>query len=218
MDDSLTCRELSVRHDFTLLLLLRAWQAPWTPETHASFQPQFRAAVETVAKATHKLGLPHSRKQCWCYACLVEKSTNSIAQKMSPEYPSANDTSVTGPLEYCPHCKVAMYCSKACRNNDYYIGHKARCGRPPMISNHPLSKELLLYSKILTNDGEDTSLPSFLLPYIGRMKAIEEDVNDRSSCSDGSWETVSNSDDDNASNENTISKTERISMFFRDWN
>jgi hypothetical protein len=57
-DHFLTHDELKARHDFSLLLLVRAWQAPWNPESHMSFQPEFRKAVETIFLCSKKRGFP----------------------------------------------------------------------------------------------------------------------------------------------------------------
>ena len=176
----LTYNDLCARNDLQLVLLQRAWQAPWKPETHASFQPSFREAVATVAKSIHSLGFPHEimlsicsflhrdwwddrRKQCWNYACLSEKSSELISRKMAPGYGAASiedhqDASMH--LEYCRRCHVAMYCSKSCKNRDLYLGHKARCC--PALSKPPMDDEIQLYTKILLGDDGKSNLPLFL--------------------------------------------------------
>jgi hypothetical protein len=245
----LSYNNLRIRNDFQLLLLQRAWQVPWTPETHASFQPGFRAAVETVAKSAHRMGYPHgimlnicsflhrdwwedSRKQCWNYACLCEKSSKAITQKMSPGYDgSLTNTSqmeVTTKLEYCAKCHVAMYCSKSCRHRDLYLGHKAKCCFPPLISTPPCAREINLYKATLP------AIPPFLEPWTSELNAStvkrtldvtkiqtekdddDDDNNmdvDENDNDDASWETVESDEED--IEESTITITERISKYMR---
>jgi hypothetical protein len=176
----LTYNDLCARNDSQLVLLQRAWQAPWTPETHASFQPSFRVAVATIAKSIHHLGFPHEimlsvcsflhrdwwndrRKQCWNYACLSEKSIKAISRKMAPGYSGASvddHQDSYAHLEYCRRCHVAMYCSKNCKSRDSYLGHKARCC--PAMSKPPMHDEIQLYTKILVGEDGKSTLPVFL--------------------------------------------------------
>lgn len=176
----LTYNDLRARNDLQLVLLQRAWQAPWTPVTHASFQPSFRVAVATIAKSIHHVGFPHEimlsicsflhrdwwddqRKHCWNYACLSEKSTKAISRKMAPGYSAAtvdDHQDVSVHLEYCRRCHVAMYCSKNCKSRDSYLGHKARCC--PAMSKPPMDDEIKLYTKILVGEDDKATLPVFL--------------------------------------------------------
>jgi MYND finger len=244
----LTYCELSARYNFSLLLLQRAWQAHWTPETHASFQPNFRAAVVAVVKCTHRLGLPHetmlsicsflgrdwwedSRAKCWRYACLFEKSTKAINRKMSPEGNTAvaePSSPVASNLEYCSQCHIAMYCSKGCRNRDHYIGHKAKCNRPPMLATPPDDVETQLYVDVLAQNGDFVTLPKFLtvqtrpcpkekteqLTDLGSFQLEEEDDNENNANDDGSWETVDS--DEEETEEEAVSKTQKIWKYFYD--
>ena len=176
----LSYNDLCARNDLQLVLLQRAWQAPWSPETHASYQPAFRVAVETIAKSIHRLGFPHeimlsicsclhrdwwddNRKQCWNYACMCEKSRKLISRKLAPGYNEASmDDYQTDPiqLEYCHRCHVAAYCCKNCKSRDFYLGHKSRCC--PAMSKPPKDDEIQLYTKILVGKDGKTNLPNFL--------------------------------------------------------
>jgi len=241
---TLTYCELSTRHNFSLLLLQRAWQAPWTPETHASFQPRFRAAVGAVAKATHHLGFPletmtsicsffgrdwweDSRKQCWNYACLFEKDTEAITRKMSPEantIPTEPIAPVTPNLDYCSQCHVALYCSKNCRNRDHYLGHKGKCNRPPLVATRPDAVETQLYLDTLTESGNSASLPNFLasLTYTNQItkqgtdiRKVHSDDDESNVSDDGSWETV-DSDEESIDETANQTKTQKIWKYFHD--
>jgi hypothetical protein len=237
----LTVGEIRARHDFTLLLLQRVWQAPWLPETHASFQPRFRDAVKAVALCTHRLGFPHDtmvavcsflnrdwweepRKKCWTYECLCEQSFKTIEQRFS------HNTSIDSPAavtpEYCPHCRVAMYCSKECRDKDFKVGHKKKCCRPPFSSTAPDKEELQLCVEILKDSV--TPLPPFLtsrstagVDIVGQVFAapdgdtVDDEMGDVDD--DGSWETVESGDEETKEAEGpTIPKTARIYKFFKD--
>lgn len=178
--EMLKYNDLCVRNDLQLMLLQRAWQAPWSPETHASFQPAFRVAVATIAKSIHRSGFPREimlsicsflhrdwwideRRQCWNYACLSEKSIKMISRKLAPGYNHASIDDHQNALtnfEYCRRCHVAYYCCKSCRSRDLYVGHKARCC--PALSRPPNDDEIQLYTKILVEKGAKSSLPTFL--------------------------------------------------------
>jgi MYND finger len=240
----LTVGEIRARHDFTLLLLLRAWQAPWSPESHASFQPDFREAVKMVAQCTHRLGFPHevmlavcsflnrdwwedSRKQCWSYECLCEQSSKAVAQKFSGQNAIS---AAPATLEYCPRCRVAMYCSKDCRDNDYKLGHKKSCCRPPMQSTVPVKEELQLCVEIL-NDGT-TPLPTFLTSRntaaadLVRQALIVpgndngnpgSNLGDSDDDDEGSWETVDSGDEEmEEADVSRITTTARIYKYFKE--
>lgn len=77
---------LSARYDFSLLVFLRQWHAPWTPDSHLSFSLPFRRSVSTLALCAHRYGVPHDmvalvnsflprswwpddRRCCWCRDC-----------------------------------------------------------------------------------------------------------------------------------------------------
>lgn len=247
----MTKYELSARYNFSLLLLQRAWQAPWTPETHASFQPSFRAAVVAVAKCTHRLGLPHEtmlsicsffgrdwwedpRARCWCYACLFENGTKSIARKISPEASIAASeliTPVSSNLEYCSQCHVAMYCSKSCRNRDHYLGHKGKCNRPPMVATPPDDDEFQLYMDVLAESGNIASLPKFLtvrarpcfmqnaeqLTDVGSIHLDDDEESKSNASDDGSWETIESAEEEEEEiEEEAVSKTQKICRYFDD--
>jgi len=49
---------LSARYDFSLLVFLRKWHSPWTPESHLSFSIPHRRAISTLALCAHRYGVP----------------------------------------------------------------------------------------------------------------------------------------------------------------
>lgn len=224
------------------MLLLRAWQAPWSPTTHASFQPDFRNAAKAVALCTHKLGFPHeivsgicsflnrdwwddSRKQCWSYDCRSEMNFKILSPKKSEQCTSDTKTEA---LEYCPNCRVALYCSKNCREKDYKETHKKRCCRPPFRTTLPDYEELQLCVEILQTG--DTSLPQFLtarstaaidnvrqasmFPSSTNQSIGDENVDDDSDA--GSWETVGSDEGADDTEMSPITKTTRIYKYFKE--
>jgi hypothetical protein len=134
-------------HDLQLLLLQRAWQAPWTPEMHATFHPIFRDAVVN-AKSTRRLGFPQevmnhmcsflhcdwwegAPKRSWNNVCLCKMSREMITSKLSAEsrstarFANGNQEPTVQLERYSSHCLVSMYCSESCRSPDLILGHRA---------------------------------------------------------------------------------------------
>jgi len=209
-------------------MLLRAWQAPWTPESHASFQPGFRAAMTMVAKCTYRLGLPHDniesigsflnrdwwpdgRQECWSYECLHDNSYKSVARKFSEQVP-LDPPSAT--LEYCKRCHVALYClNKECRDNEFKIGHKKCCCRPPLLSTVPDQAEIQFCVEIFQDDPDSVpSLLTSLSSAIANRRDVEPDLPDANGADaledeedddddEGSWETVDSDEDAEAEGE-----------------
>jgi MYND finger len=241
----LTYNELLARYNLQLLLLQRAWQAPWKPETHASFQPSFRQSVVAIAQSTHRLNFPHevmilicsflhrdwwedSRKQCWNYACLCERSNKKIAGKVTAQIDSIAKTGHHEPavkLERCPRCHISMYCSKNCQSRDLYLWHKARCCIPPMVSQVPDHNEILLYNSIL-KEAELILIPSTCVLSIAHPICQDETLydgaqkergDDDDNDDDESWETMDSDNGEEALDESTQSVTQRIFRYFDEY-
>lgn len=150
----LTRGELRASFDFSLLNMMVAWHDPWKPETHFSFQPEFRAAVKTVVLSAHRLALPvevsfriieflsrdfwpDERKQCWNFECQSNTVSRNMAKKILREPSKSAESSASNnkPLtfDYCPACNVAMYCSEECRKEDWKDHHSRFCSAPPCL-------------------------------------------------------------------------------------
>lgn len=139
---------VSASMDYSLMLLLREWYRPWSPENHASYPPEIRSAVKTMLHASHRVSLPaevthrvleflhrdwwpDSRRQCWNFDCQVESTQNY--------YNAERDARPTVPARFltttnyvrCHHCQIATYCSEACRSSDWKNFHKSYYNRPP---------------------------------------------------------------------------------------
>jgi hypothetical protein len=237
----LSPRELDFRYRFTLMSLVRSWQAPWTPASHASFQPGFREAVKTISLCTHRLNMPNEiamrvstflsrqwwpdeRRQCWSYACQAEqvyrqmqrKSTSNSAAE--PDTPAGRRALTSFP---CPNCQVAWYCSAACQEDDFKAGHKKGCCAPPFISV-PSPSEYELYRAVFKD-----SIPSALVcvpvqanpginnpnPSLEEDSELDIDGDDANEDDDGSWESFDSNDSQVA--DEVSSTTRVICEFFK---
>lgn len=203
-------------YDYSLLLLSRAWQAPWTPDSHASFQPALRQANMMVAKCAHRLGLPDeltskilsflnrkwwpdARRQCWSYECQLNSLVKSVSRKFSENNSGPVNLRVAPTLSYC-RCGVAMYCSKECRESDYKARHKKVCCRPPFISNIPDEKEMQLCIAVFSHSADSPEKviyhtnPNHDDEDYGKDCENDGDINPNEN-DDESWETVASDED-----------------------
>jgi len=91
-------KRLAARYDFTVLMLNRAWNLPWTPQSDASFQPPFRRAMRTLALCTRRYDVPSAvltellqylprhwwpdtRAECWRYECQLAELGRLLQRK-----------------------------------------------------------------------------------------------------------------------------------------
>mmetsp|Transcript_25824 Transcript_25824/g.54579 ORF Transcript_25824/g.54579 Transcript_25824/m.54579 type:complete len:1046 (+) Transcript_25824:34-3171(+) len=98
--DELDYGHLSARYDFSLVVFIRQWHSPWTPESHLSFSIPYRRAVSTLALCAHRYGVPadisahvnsflprswwpDDRRQCWCRDCQLQKLKKDYHSKIS---------------------------------------------------------------------------------------------------------------------------------------
>ena len=98
--DALSGDVLAARYDFTLLMMIRAWNAPWTPTSSFSFSVPFRKAITTLALCAHRYGVPadiaavvnsflprewwsDDRRQCWCHDCQLKQVSDMIRDKVA---------------------------------------------------------------------------------------------------------------------------------------
>mmetsp|Transcript_23081 Transcript_23081/g.48045 ORF Transcript_23081/g.48045 Transcript_23081/m.48045 type:complete len:330 (+) Transcript_23081:366-1355(+) len=97
----LTGPELASRFDFTILMLQRAWQEAWTPQSHRSFSIQHKDAMKAIALCAWKCRMPNEialrvnsflprswwpdndRKQCWCHDCQLMKLSTLLREKIT---------------------------------------------------------------------------------------------------------------------------------------
>lgn len=92
--------EIASRIDFSILMLQRAWNTPWTVKSHATFSTHHKAAMKMLAMIAWKFGMPNEislrvnaflprswwpddRKQCWCHDCQLLSLSTSLRDKVT---------------------------------------------------------------------------------------------------------------------------------------
>jgi hypothetical protein len=231
-DHLLSTEENIARVDFTLLAIVRAWNAPWTPDSHMSYQPQFRQAIETVALCTHRLGMPNElvhhigafmhrdwwddeRKTCFDYDCQAEQVTKNMKRKITAA--QAGKLPSPGPevCISCPSCRQTHYCSKEHRESDYKEGHKNQCGTAPYCA--PSKEEGDLFAALFGEKGAP-ELPAAPLAHSEDADdVVDMDVGDDDD-DEGSWESIDSDEEDEDELDNGESqptKTRLIQQFFK---
>jgi len=207
---------LSARYDFSLLVLLRQWNAPWTPDSHLSFSIPFRRSVSTLALCAHRFGVPHDivalvnsylprswwpddRRCCWCRDCQMNTMKNQSSQSRDGQSRLRSERKEKN-LITCSGCQVAMVCSKEHMKFLHRDGHSRCCGLPPF--RVPLNEEdNNLCRMILSDETEDENN----LETNDENDGTQED-------DDGSWESVDSNEDSNE--EVVLGKSALIFSFF----
>jgi hypothetical protein len=204
----MTYRELADRHDLATLLYLRSVQAPWNPDSHASFSPQFRASVKTIWLSARRKGYPmdvarrlcsflgrdwwqDASIECWDFSCRNRQAEARALAVYEKRQPARTQVNVT-----CPRCKVPYYCNNGCRREANSAGHKMNCTKLPFSAGKIDAQERQLYIDILGN------LPSFLsnneqdVQVSGSFMDIESEANGGNEDEEeGSWETIGSDED-----------------------
>jgi hypothetical protein len=217
----LTQKELRDRFDFTLLSLQCAWNEPWTPESHPSFQPDFRTAVHQVALCLHSKGLPRElhghivqyfsrefwpdeRRECRQYDCMVEQV------RRQEECRDTGDVYVRPPVEFCD-CHVATYCSRGpCRGLDWKDGHKWLCNRPPC--RRPTAEDVR-FCKAIQNNEPYTE--EGVVPQAGGKDEIEWEAAEGDEDDDDDWESVESDEEMDEPTDSTPNVTSAIVDYFK---
>lgn len=208
---SLTEMQLATRYDFTLLLLVKAWRAPWAPESHHSFQKPFRDAIKCLFLCAHRTGMPlviarnvsqflgrdwwgDDRTECWCTMCLEEHASETVHDKVLKRIESRCHLparSVARPKSMpvsicCPTCNVAWYCSKEHQMHDYRELHKQWCGKIPFIKT-PAPEETALCREVLNVMPDTMGLNNSLASLVSAVDISDaDDQDDDDSC----WESI----------------------------
>ena len=209
---------LSARYDFTLLKLVQAWNAPWSPERHHSYQSQFRAAVQTLFLCSARLDLPHDiachitkflprsfwpdeRARCWCDDCSVDNSVSlmmwKLGGKVEEQKPKLQVTKLCD-------CKVAMYRNNEHRRKDSGQ-HRKWCQSIPLSIPGPAEER---FCQIVEATLKGEAVATIHHATIG----LESDEQGDDDDDEGSWESI---DSDEEEVEAPKSVTEMIYEFFR---
>ncbi len=153
-------------YDFSLLMLIREWNKPWTPRSHLSFSIPFRNAISSLALCAHRYGVPASiveivssylprswfddeRMCCWSHECQMTQLSELYREKISSRSSNWNrqksqqKTQNRGRTLRACGCEVAMVCCKDHWKKLQQEGHKRQCGLPPF--RPPFSKEENLF-------------------------------------------------------------------------
>ncbi|KAL7554386.1 hypothetical protein ACHAWF_017831 [Thalassiosira exigua] len=137
---------LSARYDFSLLVFLRQWHSPWTPE---SVPHDISIHVNSFLPRSW---WPDDRRSCWCRDCQLNQLKAGFKAKIASRQSNwskggekalsslVEDEKKKSPtLMTCPGCHVAMACSKDHLKYLHQDGHKRYCGLPPFRA--PFSEE-----------------------------------------------------------------------------
>jgi hypothetical protein len=226
----LSTEENTARVDFTLLAMVRAWNAPWSPDSHMSYQPQFRQAIETVALCTHRLGMPielvhhigafmhrdlwdDERKTCFFYDCQSDQVEKNMKRKLAAA--QAGKLPLPGPeaCMSCPGCHQTHYCSKEHLERDAKEGHKNQCGTAPYCA--PSKEEGDLFAALFGGKGA-LNLPAAPITHSKDADdVVDMDVDDDD---EGSWESIDSDEeeeDELDNGESQPTKTRLIQQFFK---
>ena len=217
---------LSARYDFSLLVFLRQWHAPWTPDSHLSFSLPFRRSVSTLALCAHRYGVPHDmvalvnsflprswwpddRRCCWCRDCQMSSLKH---QSQSSNWDS-------------------QYCLRSERKEKSKDGQSSRLGsereeksKPPLTLMTCSGCQVAMacskeHMKFMHKDGHKRycGLPPFRAPFheddneicrvLGVLygeEEVRENVDDQDEAitqeddiiDDGSWESVDSNEEE----------------------
>lgn len=187
-------------YDCSLLMLRRAWNFPWTPESHASFQKPFRQAVKTVALCAHRLGMPldisvtvnsylsrdwwpDDRAECWRYECQIDKLQHDLYLVEKPMSKHC--------LIQC-ECKVAHACSSKHLKSINREGHRRLCCTPPL--REPTADDIVFCCRIeAIKKSRNVDLEPYRFPCQDNIEVV--DANDSDMDEDSDWESIASSDD-----------------------
>jgi len=172
---------------------------PWTPASHASFQPSFRDAIKAIALCAHRHGVPlelcvnvnsfmsrdwwpDERSECWLYECQIE----NLQEALNGEDSHPN----TKTLLTCNGCMVARGCSKKHMKSIHREGHRKMCRTPPM--RVPTNDDVAMCCQFL-DEVEPNALQEEEVEYEVEDVHIDGDNVD----DDNDWESVGSDEDTN---------------------
>jgi len=224
-------KKLVARYDFTVLMLNRAWNLPWSPSSNASFQLPFRQAIKTLALCTYRYGIPSAilvglfefiprqwwpddRIECWRYECQLTELGKLIKRKRfertTPNStPNVQDRRKTETKTFrfvtCSGCSMARACSN--KHLKRVEGHMGNCKKPPL---RPFTSEDEAFCREVMGDE--------IAPVVSSEKGIadgsgaDDEENAESDDDSASWESIG-SDEESTPCDKT-SKTDLIFRYF----
>ena len=218
------------RYDFTLMLLLKEWNAPWNPGSHLSFSQPFRSAIRQLATIAHRFGVPSDivvtvnsflprswwpdeNESCWCRDCQLLRIQDEYGAKFRTRLSNWKDDPVTLPQPSPTRSKSALYLTSckcgvaiACNNHMrqlYHEGHKRYCGLPPF---RMLTEEDHAFIRDILNETNTAKDEN------DDEDSDEFENSDGNSDHDDDWESV-DSDEDLVEKK---TRTQKIRKFFMD--
>ncbi|GAX28014.1 hypothetical protein FisN_16Lh283 [Fistulifera solaris] len=233
----LSLSQLQSRYDFSVLVALRARQAPWKPTLHYTFSHSFQRTIKELFLCTHRLRIPNEvvlrilpfidrrwwpdrQPECWSYTCQLNAITKDQQRQRQEEDGDPSHNEIAKPFLVCPGCGTACYCSRKCLKEDLKGGHRRLCCLPPY--KRSAIEESVLFNKVfkenipepLVDDeivGSGVSGHEMQVDNVSKSEVVANDANVDDE--DGSWESF-DSDEDDESLTTTIDLTEIISNYF----
>jgi hypothetical protein len=221
----LTRGEQRARYDFSLMLLLKAWRAPWTAGSHLSFQPAFRDAARCVMLCAHRRRMPNEvglriveflgrdfwpddRDQCWNSECQMTQLKKRFMQKRLERHSNntVRDVPLAIAIQTCPICNIPRYCSKKCKTQDSKARHKRVCNAP--LYPRLLAEEDFLISAVAEESPEQVAI----MPTNSQQSNALSGDEIRDDDNDEDWIDVESDEE----SEGTSTRTRRIYRFFKD--
>jgi len=225
---------LDARYDFSLVLLLCAWSAPWSIESHHSFQRPFREAVKALFLCANRIRMPtdivsqvcafmrrdwwpDERTQCFSEECLEKRATKLLHQKLIHGVSASSSKSkrpgtvrAHKPCTSCSGCHVASYCCEEHKQSDYRDGHKSLCGKPPYQVPGRMEQEL--FKDVLCLEESESTSPVLNEKVRRLVKPRPYSLINEGDDDSGSWESVDTENDEEQ--EGTESLTDVVYRFF----
>jgi hypothetical protein len=196
-------------YDFSLLMLLREWNKPWTPQSHLSFSIPHRQAISSLALCAHRFGVPASiveivnsflprawwhdeRCICWCRECQLKQLAEVYRKKISLRTSNWNgvalptyDSTTQSRLTTCTGCGVVSVCSKDHLKRLQREGHKRQCGLPPF--RPPFGKEENIFVREIFGANDES---------IDDNEAIKAETDENVEEDEDSWESVASNEEE----------------------
>ncbi len=198
---------LYARYDFSLLLLRKAWTAPWSFQNHSSYQLEFREAVWTLLLCAHRYGMssdipyiicsflprsfwPDERIKCWRYECEVENMDYLLYNRGSPK---------NKPSIICANSLTAHACNQKHMNQILHEGLRRTCKLPPMRT---LNHEDEMFCKNFAVKKSDK------IQDIGGDRCVDKSSDSSEDDNDSCWESIGSEENEE------ISEAEVIYRYF----
>ena len=199
--------ELKALHDLSLLFLRKAWNEPWTPSSHLSFQKPFRDAVKTINLIGHRHNFPidlclhinsylsrdwwpDENARCWCYDCQIAE----LKYYLDSDHSDIQNETSNKKLLKCNGCKIAHACSKKHMKEVFIEGHLRLCNCPPM--RVPTAEDRDICEWYIDNrDTIDQNIDTIQIESMFNTMSLTTGTEDVINDDEDEWESVSSSEE-----------------------